>query len=64
VSQLGGSARITPKVAAAEKTQVKEQIKRAQAARKRGGRWKFPTPFGMLTIPELGISESGGLFFP
>lgn len=64
VSQLGGSARITPKVAAAEKMQVKEQIKRAQDARKRGGRWKFPTPFGTLTIPELGISESGGLFFP
>lgn len=64
VSQLGGSARITPKVAAAETAQVKEQIKRAQAARARGGRWKFPTPFGVLTIPELGISESGGLFFP
>lgn len=64
VSQLGGSARITPKVAAAEAAQVKEQIKRAQAARARGGRWKFPTPFGALTIPELGISESGGLFFP
>lgn len=64
VSQLGGSARITPKVAAAETAQVKEQIKRAQAARARGGRWKFPTPFGALTIPELGISESGGLFFP
>jgi hypothetical protein len=23
----------------------------------------LPTPFGNLTIPELGISEAGGLFF-
>jgi hypothetical protein len=36
---------------------------RAEAARKRGGKWKFPTPFGQVTIPEFGLSESGGLFF-
>lgn len=64
VSQLGGSSRITPRVAAAEAAQLKEKIKTAQAARARGGKWKFPTPFGTFTVPELGISESGGLFFP
>ena len=39
------------------------QLLKAEAARRRGGKWKFPTPFGNLTIPELGISEAGGLFF-
>jgi hypothetical protein len=39
------------------------QLLKAEAARKRGGKWKLPTPFGNLTIPELGISEAGGLFF-
>ena len=39
------------------------QLLKAEAARKRGGRWRLPTPFGNLTIPELGISEAGGLFF-
>lgn len=63
VSQLGGSSRITPAVAAAEKKAAQAQLQRAEAARKRGGRWKLPTPFGNLTIPELGISEAGGLFF-
>lgn len=63
-SQLGGSARITPRVAKAEQQQIKTQIQRAQAARARGPRWKFPTPFGTVSLPELGISESGGLFFP
>lgn len=34
------------------------QKNRARAAQERGGRWRI----GSLTIPDLGISESGGLF--
>lgn len=64
VSQLGGSSRATPRVEAALRQQGRSQVQRAQAARARGSRWRFPTPFGELRIPELGISESGGLFFP
>lgn len=60
VSQLGGSSKVNP---AADKKASQLQLQKAEAARKRGGKWKFPTPFGNLTIPELGISESGGLFF-
>lgn len=60
VSQIGGSSKIN---AAADKKAAQAQLQRAEAARKRGGRWKFPTPLGTLTIPELGISEAGGLFF-
>jgi hypothetical protein len=60
VSQLGGSSKIN---AAADKKAAQAQLQRAEAARKRGGKWKFPTPFGTVTIPELGISEAGGLFF-
>jgi hypothetical protein len=60
VSQLGGSSKIN---AAADKKASEAQFRKAEAARKRGGRWKFPTPFGNLTIPEFGISEAGGLFF-
>jgi hypothetical protein len=63
VSQLGGSAKPTPATAAAEKKAGEAQLLRAEAARKRGGKWGFPTPFGRLTIPELGLSEAGGLFF-
>jgi len=59
-SQLGGSSKINP---VADKKAIEDQFRRAEAARKRGGKWKFPTPFGALTIPELGISEAGGLFF-
>jgi hypothetical protein len=59
-SQLGGSSRINPQ---ADKAAIQSQFQRAEAARKRGGKWKFPTPFGTLRIPELGISEAGGLFF-
>ena len=58
-----GSSRVTPAVAAAEQAAGKAQLLRAEAARKRGGKWGFPTPFGRLTIPELGLSEAGGLFF-
>lgn len=60
VSQLGGSSKINP---AADKKAIESQFQRAEAARRRGGKWKFPTPFGTLRIPELGISEAGGLFF-
>jgi len=63
VSQLGGSAKPTPAAAAAEQVAGKAQLLRAEAARKRGGKWSFPTPFGRVTIPELGLSEAGGLFF-
>jgi DNA-binding ferritin-like protein len=60
VSQLGGSSKINKK---ADEQAAKSQLLRAEAARKRGGKWKFPTPFGTLQIPELGLSEAGGLFF-
>ena len=60
VSQLGGSSKINP---AADKKASEAQFRKAEAARRRGGKWKFPTPFGNLTIPEFGISEAGGLFF-
>ena len=60
VSQLGGSSKVNP---VADKKAAQAQLQRAEAARKRGGRWRLPTPFGNLTIPELGISEAGGLFF-
>jgi hypothetical protein len=60
VSQLGGSSKINP---TADKKASEAQFRKAEAARKRGGKWKFSTPFGNLTIPEFGISEAGGLFF-
>jgi hypothetical protein len=63
VSQLGGSSKMTPRQEAYENQLRETKFRKAEAARKRGGRWKFPTPFGNLTIPEFGISEAGGLFF-
>jgi hypothetical protein len=75
VSQLGGdTAQISPKQRAllrqvdpasfgGQGPNANPQLLKAEAARKRGGKWKLPTPFGNLTIPELGISEAGGLFF-
>lgn len=60
VSQLGGSSRINKKF---DEAAANAQMLRAEAARKRGGKWRFPTPFGQVTIPEFGISESGGLHF-
>ena len=60
VSQLGGSSKINKK---ADEQAARTQLARAEAARRRGGKWKFPTPFGTLRIPELGLSEAGGLFF-
>jgi hypothetical protein len=35
------------------------QLLRAEAARRKGGKWKI----GPFTVPEFGISEAGGLFF-
>jgi hypothetical protein len=60
VSQIGGSSRINKKF---DETAANAQMLRAEAARKRGGKWRFPTPFGQVTVPEFGISESGGLHF-
>ena len=60
VSQLGGSSRINKKF---DEAAANAQMLRAEAARKRGGKWRFPTPFGQVTVPEFGISESGGLHF-
>ena len=60
VSQLGGSTKLNKK---ADEQAARSQLARAEAARRRGGKWKFPTPFGTLRIPELGLSEAGGLFF-
>jgi hypothetical protein len=58
-----GSSRITPRQEAYENQLRETKFKQAEAARQRGGKWTFPTPFGKIKIPELGISESGGLFF-
>lgn len=70
VSQLGGSARPSRRQQAVERQQdpgrfgaqgpsADPQLLRAEAARRRGSRWKI----GPLALPELGISESFGLFF-
>jgi hypothetical protein len=70
VSQLGGSAkpsrrqeaqerRLDPGAFGAQGPSASPQLRRAEAARARGGRWKL----GPLTVPELGLSEAGGLFF-
>jgi len=61
-SQLGGSSKMTPRQEAYENQLREIKFKQAEAARRRGGKWKFPTPFGKITIPEFGISESGGLY--
>lgn len=58
-----GSSRITPRQEAYENQLRETKFKQAEAARKRGGKFKFPTPFGQVTIPEFGMSETGGLFF-
>jgi hypothetical protein len=47
VSQLGGSSKINKK--ADEQAARVTTMARAEAARRRGGKWKFPTPFGNLT---------------
>jgi len=70
VSQLGGSAkpsqrqraeekRLDPGAFGAQGPSANPQLLRAEAARRRGGKWKL----GPFTVPELGLSEAGGLFF-
>ena len=70
VSQLGGSAkpsqrqraeekRLDPGAFGAQGPSANSQLLRAEAARRRGGKWKL----GPLTVPELGLSEAWGLFF-
>jgi hypothetical protein len=53
----GGAA--DPRRAVYDERAVRDQSIRAETARRRGGRWRV----GPFTVPELGISESGGLFF-
>jgi hypothetical protein len=62
VSQLGGSSKMTPRQEAYENQLRETKLKQAEAARKRGGKWQFPTPFGRMTIPDLGITETKGLY--
>lgn len=70
VSQLGGSAKPSRRQQSIERQQdpaafgaqgpsANPQLLRAEAARRRGGKWKV----GPITLPELGISEAAGLFF-
>ena len=59
VSQLGGSARQNNAQVIADKQAAARQVNLATAARARGSRMSI----GPVKIPELGFSESGGLFF-
>lgn len=70
VSQLGGDTkptrrqvsegrRLNPAAYGASGPSADPQLLKAEAARRRGGRWKI----GPFTVPELGISEAGGLFY-
>jgi hypothetical protein len=70
VSQLGGSVKPSQRQQRIERQQdpqsfgaqgpnANPQLLRAEAARRKGGKWKI----GPFTVPELGISEAGGLFF-
>ncbi len=59
VSQLGGSARQNKAQVIADKQAAARQMNLAAAARARGSRMSI----GPVEIPELGFSESGGLFF-
>lgn len=70
VSQLGGDAKPSARARAVDRRDnpasygaqgpsANQQLLRAEAARQRGGRWRI----GPFTLPELGITESGGLHF-
>lgn len=59
VSQIGGDSRQTQAQVVAARQAGERQLNRARQARQRGGRWGF----GPVRLPELGINESGGLFF-
>lgn len=58
-AQLRKDRRENPANYGAMGPSANQQLLRAEAARRRGGRWKV----GPFTLPELGISEAGGLFF-
>lgn len=69
VSQLGGSVKPSQRQQRIERQQdpqsfgaqgpsANPQLLRAEAARRKGGKWKI----GPFTMPEFGISEAGGLF--
>ncbi len=57
--QLVNDRRENPAIYGAQGPSANQQLLRAEAARRRGGRWKL----GPFTVPELGLSEAGGLFF-
>lgn len=69
---LGGSSRPSRRQQAIERQQdpgaygaqgpsANPQLLRAEAARRRGGKWKIPgTNF---VLPELGFTEAGALLF-
>lgn len=69
-SQLGGDRRpsarqtaeerrLDPGAFGAQGPSANPQLLKAEAARRRGGRWKV----GPWTLPEFGLTEAGGLFF-
>jgi hypothetical protein len=59
VSQIGGDSRQSQAQVVAAQQAAERQLNRAREARQRGGRWGV----GPLRLPELGISEAGGLLF-
>lgn len=63
VSQLGGDRQLTKAQEVADRQAGEAQQNRARLAQQRGGRISFPTPFGKVRLPDLGVSESGGLVF-
>jgi hypothetical protein len=62
VSQLGGDSRRSRAQRVVDSQVAARQRNAAIQARQRGPKWQIPTPWGPVKIPELGISESGGLF--
>lgn len=74
LTQLGGDQRQNARVrAAAFKARPQAsggmgpsadpQLLIAEAARRKPGKWGINTPFGRLTLPDLGITESKGIHF-
>lgn len=59
VRQTAEERRLDPGAFGAQGPSANPQLLRAEAARRRGGRWKV----GPWTLPELGLTEAGGLFF-
>jgi len=58
-AQRAEQRRLDPVSTGAQGPSANPQLLRAEAARRRGGNWKI----GPFTVPELGLSEAGGLFF-